>query len=118
MSEIIKVWGKELIYHNNDKYCFKRLLLNQYYQCSTHYHKIKEETFYLESGKIILSIDNIDISFEVGDFITIHPYTYHHFYGIEKSVIIECSTQDFTSDSYRNNNELSRYIDIKERLKK
>ena len=45
-----KFWGYEQWFVNNDKYCGKRLLLNRGYQCSVHYHKIKEETFYINTN--------------------------------------------------------------------
>ena len=114
---ISKIWGWEFVYHNNDKYCFKRLLLRKSFQCSTHYHKIKEETFYIEFGKIILNIEGKDNILRQGDYITLLPMTKHSFCGITNAMIIECSSQDFVEDSYRVENELSRQINLEERLK-
>src|SRR4051812_37450647 len=42
-----KIWGREIWITNTALYCGKHLLLNKGYQCSLHYHKIKDETFHL-----------------------------------------------------------------------
>ena len=37
--------------HNSEEYCGKLLFFNQGKRCSWHYHKLKDEVFYLQSGK-------------------------------------------------------------------
>ena len=51
------VWGKEECIVNNVKYCGKRMMVNKGFRCSMHYHKIKEETFYVVSGKIVFETE-------------------------------------------------------------
>ncbi len=47
-----KQWGYELWIDNNEKYCGKLLFFAAGKKCSVHYHKIKEETFYLHKGEM------------------------------------------------------------------
>ena len=82
-------------------------------KCSIHYHKLKDETFYLQDG--LIRMDVWEGAFELGDAtkcdtflmhpgdrLVIPPYTPHQFIGVDpKSTIIEISTQHFEEDSYR-----------------
>jgi len=56
MKTVDKDWGRELWIVNNDKYCGKILELNKGYRCSIHYHKIKDETFYILEGRVLMEI--------------------------------------------------------------
>ena len=48
-----KGWGEELIIENNEKYCGKLLIFKAGCKFSMHYHMIKDETWYVESGEFI-----------------------------------------------------------------
>ena len=54
LNFVPKGWGFEKWIVNNEKYCGKILYIVKDRKCSWHYHKIKDETFYVQSGKIIL----------------------------------------------------------------
>ena len=62
-----KGWGYEKWIVNNEDYCGKILFFVKGLKCSWHYHKIKRETFYLQSGSIKLfysfedSLDDADV---------------------------------------------------------
>ncbi len=104
-----KVWGHEEWIVNNDKYCGKKLVFNKGYCCSLHCHKIKDETFYVLSGKIILELQNekqdgdkkISRVMTSGDIQHIAPGAYHRIIALEPSEIIEFSTFHMDDDSYR-----------------
>ena len=49
-----KGWGFEKWIVNCDKYCGKLLYFVKGKKCSWHYHKIKDEVFYIHSGKIMV----------------------------------------------------------------
>ena len=106
---VTKLWGSERWMVNNELYCAKILTLYQDTMCSIHYHKIKNETFVLQHGEILLQFfDNLDeiVSREYhmrpGDTIQIPPLTAHRFIGLQPmSEILEISTQHFDEDSYR-----------------
>ena len=49
-----KGWGYEKWIANCEKYCGKLLFIAKDKQCSWHYHKLKDEVFFVQSGKIKL----------------------------------------------------------------
>ena len=46
-----KGWGYEKWIVNNEEYCGKLLFLAKGKKCSWHFHKLKDEVFYGQSGK-------------------------------------------------------------------
>ena len=102
MKEVKKVWGKELIVVNCDKYCGKILYLDQGAKPSLHYHKEKQETFYCLEGQVALTIEGKD--YMLNPFSrpkTIKPGQLHNFTGLTNAVIIEISTHHDDQDVYR-----------------
>ena len=54
MKHVPKGWGWERWIVNCPEYCGKLLFFNKGKRCSWHFHKIKDEVFYLQSGKMIV----------------------------------------------------------------
>ena len=103
-----KGWGFEKWIVNNEEYCGKLLYFVKGKKCSYHYHKIKDETFYVQSGKILLRYgddDDYDNAKEIilnpGDKFHIYRELRHQMEAIEDTEMFEFSTQHFESDSYR-----------------
>ena len=122
-----KGWGYELWIHNDADYCGKELVLYRDKKCSIHYHKIKKETFYIVTGRMLVElydrpfeVENCDLSGTIqellgmdllstksvemgtGDSLVIEPGTPHRFIGIaDQTRFMEFSTQHFEKDSYR-----------------
>jgi mannose-6-phosphate isomerase-like protein (cupin superfamily) len=101
-----KGWGYELWIHNDDEYCGKLLFFKEDKRCSLHYHKKKHETFYLQSGKMILryglSVDRIEERLLTpGDSFEVYRGLLHQMIALENSELFEFSTQHFEDDSYR-----------------
>lgn len=108
IKKVKKVWGKEVWVANNNLYCGKKLILNKGKRCSLHYHKNKDETFYIDKGKILMEVNGEEGVFITGDnSIRIVPGTLHRFSGLEDSIILEISTYHEDSDSYREEGQLS-----------
>lgn len=111
-----KVWGHEEWIVNNDKYCGKKLFLRQGFCCSMHHHKIKDETFYIASGKVLLEMEyegkKSSRVMIPGDIQHIKIGMWHRFIGLENSEILEFSTFHRDDDSYRRN--ASGPIDLKD----
>ncbi|MBD3231205.1 cupin domain-containing protein [Candidatus Dependentiae bacterium] len=110
-----KIWGHEEWIVNNSKYCGKKLVLKQGTRCSMHKHNIKDETFYILSGKVLLETE-FDGKKESrlmtrGDIKHIKVGMWHRFTGIQNSEIIEFSTFHMDEDSIRKEN--SGKIDLK-----
>lgn len=103
-----KGWGYEKIIVNKPAYCGKLLHFINGKKCSYHYHIVKEETFYLQSGKLRLLVgqdDDITKATEVilnpGDKYHIPTGLRHQMIALEDSDLFEFSTQDFPEDSIR-----------------
>ena len=103
-----KGWGHEEWIVNNNLYCGKILHFQEGKRCSFHYHKIKTETFFLQTGKlkIYFSVsDDIDTADEViltpGQTFHVPIGLRHQMFALEESNLFEFSTQHLESDSYR-----------------
>lgn len=103
-----KGWGHELWIVNNEKYCGKLLKFSEGKQCSWHYHKLKDETFWLSSGHMKIYFGNDDdisqatcIDFLPGDSLHVYPGLRHRMIAVKDSELFEFSTQHFETDSYR-----------------
>jgi mannose-6-phosphate isomerase-like protein (cupin superfamily) len=96
-----KSWGYEEWIANTDKYCGKRLVLKKGKRCSVHYHKNKDETFYIEEGRVLMEVGGEEQVMLPGQLVPILPGVRHRFSGLEDSVIFESSTHHEESDSYR-----------------
>jgi len=103
-----KGWGHEKWIVNTDEYCGKLLFFNKGKRCSWHYHKLKDETFYLQSGSLLLFYGDTDslkdaktIVLEPGDKFHIHRGLRHQMVAQADSELFEFSTQHFDEDSYR-----------------
>lgn len=108
--EYAKSWGKEEWFENNEMYCGKLLTIYKGYWSSKgnfHYHKIKDETFYVISGMLQLDmeIDGIIRSIILGPYasIRVKPGIKHRFTcsGGLVCQFIEVSTTHKDDDSYR-----------------
>jgi mannose-6-phosphate isomerase-like protein (cupin superfamily) len=102
-----KVWGSEEWIVNTPAYCGKFLYLKKGKRCSLHYHKNKDETFYILRGEVLMEVDGKEKVMDGGEIQHITPLMKHRFSGLEYSVIIEFSTHHEESDSYRIEGQLS-----------
>ena len=104
---IPKGWGHEIVFENNEKYCGKILVFKEGAEFSMHYHMIKDETWYVESGVFLYRWIDTEtaevntVTLIVGDTVRQRPGQPHQLEAITKGVIFEVSTQHFDSDSYR-----------------
>ena len=105
-----KDWGYEKWIINTELYCGKELVCNCNIWSSNgrfHYHKIKDETFYVIEGTLLLVIkeenkDKEHITLDIGDTYRIKPGLKHKFTSLtQRCKFIEFSTQHFDDDSYR-----------------
>lgn len=103
-----KGWGFEKWIVNKEEYCGKLLYFVKGKQCSWHYHILKDETFYIQSGKILLRYsEEDDLTFsdelilEKGDKFHVIRGMRHQMTALEDTELFEFSTQHFESDSIR-----------------
>ena len=110
---VSKGWGFEKWIVNNPFYCGKLLYFVKGKRCSWHYHKLKDEVFYIQSGKIqVIYSDNDEIYdngvlvansviLEPGDNFHVYRGLRHQMIALEDTELFEFSTQHFDEDSYR-----------------
>ena len=55
-----KGWGYERWIVNCEEYCGKLLFFEKDKKCSWHYHVLKDEVFYLQSGKMLIKYSDED----------------------------------------------------------
>jgi quercetin dioxygenase-like cupin family protein len=100
-----KEWGHEEWIVNKPAYCGKKLVFNKGFQCSMHQHKIKDETFYIQSGKIVLETDLQGFCekriMTAGDTVHIVPDMWHRITALTNAEVFEFSTFHREDDSYR-----------------
>lgn len=100
MKKVEKEWGSE-DWIVNREYCGKILNLKKGFSCSLHYHKIKDETFFVLEGQVLFELDGETKILQPGDTIVLPSGQRHRFTGLEDSRIIEFSTHHEEEDSYR-----------------
>lgn len=103
-----KGWGGEKIICNGEEYCGKLLYFVKGKKCSFHYHKLKDETFYIQSGKILLKYSDeddlanaLEVVLNPGDKFHIYRGLRHQMIALQDTELFEFSTQHFDDDSYR-----------------
>lgn len=103
-----KGWGFEKWIVNNSEYCGKLLYFVKGKRCSWHYHKLKDEVFYVQSGKLQVFYsddDNIEtaksVILEKGDNFHVYRGLKHQMLALQDTELYEFSTQHFDEDSYR-----------------
>ena len=103
-----KGWGYEKWIVNKPEYCGKLLFFNKGKKCSWHFHKLKDEVFYLQSGKLLVKYsdeENLETAKELilnaGDSFHVYIGLKHQMIALEDSELFEFSTQHFEDDSYR-----------------
>jgi len=84
----------------NREYCKKILILLPNQTHPTQFHKTKEETFNILSGKLILILDGKKNNLKKGDILTIKPKQKHKFYSKTGCIIEELSTTHRKQDSF------------------
>jgi mannose-6-phosphate isomerase-like protein (cupin superfamily) len=99
VRRIEKPWGYELVYAATDRYCGKVIFVRAGEQLSLQFHRAKDETIYVHSGRV---------EFEIGDpgkptdteviapgrAFHLAPGTVHRLRALEDTVLLEVSTPE------------------------
>lgn len=105
-----KGWGYEDWLVNKKEYCGKLLFFKKGKKCSWHYHELKDETFYVHSGRLSVVFgwtdDKEDLTtrvviLEAGDTFYVPVGLRHQMTGLTDVEMFEFSTQHFDEDSIR-----------------
>jgi len=103
-----KGWGFEKWIVNCEEYCGKLLYMVKGRRCSWHYHQLKDEVFYIQSGRLLVKYSEGDILEEAAEVVLERGDNFHVYRGLrhqmtalEDTELFEFSTQHFDEDSHR-----------------
>jgi mannose-6-phosphate isomerase len=104
VKRVEKPWGHEEWLEVNPRYVMKALFVDKGRSLSLQYHKIKEETIYVSSGVVEVTLGTIkdDGSYTLepsmvlgrGEFVHIPPRRLHRFTASIDSILLEASTPE------------------------
>jgi len=103
-----KIWGQTELIHANGVLEFHRIEYKAGYKCSEHEHEFKWNGFFVESGKMIVRVWQLDYDLVdetlllPGDFTQVKPGCIHQFEGVEDGVAFELYWAEF------NHNDIKR----------
>ncbi len=97
VQRVEKPWGYELIWARTGDYVGKVLHINRGHRLSLQYHRQKEETFLLYTGKMTLVFENEqgtleEITMLPGDAHHVPPGKKHRMIAVEDCDVFEVST--------------------------
>jgi mannose-6-phosphate isomerase len=92
-----KPWGYELIWAHSEHYVGKELFVREGHALSLQFHNVKDETIYVQRGRIEFQIGprDGDLRTEVvgsGRSFRLTPGTVHRMHALEDSLLLEVST--------------------------
>jgi mannose-6-phosphate isomerase len=94
-----KPWGYELIWAHTERYIGKELFVREGEALSLQYHEVKDETIYVQQGRVEFQIgprDGTTVTEVVGPgrAFRLEPGTVHRMRALEDSLLLEVSTPD------------------------
>lgn len=103
-----KGWGFEKWIVNNDRFCGKLLYFVSGKSCSWHFHLIKDEVFYIQSGELLVTYSWGDdlttaktVVLKPGDSFEVPKGLRHRMTALKETEMFEFSTFHDESDSIR-----------------
>lgn len=98
MRRVDKPWGHELIWAETSRYVGKLLHIRAGERLSRQYHRIKEETLFLQSGEMDLEVgpkEAIEVRrMRKGDVFHVVPGTIHRMIAVTDVDVMEVSTPE------------------------
>jgi mannose-6-phosphate isomerase-like protein (cupin superfamily) len=97
-EKVDKPWGHELIWAKTDRYAGKILFVKAGHSLSLQFHKIKDEAWYVLSGRAQLELGAVGermLNNEIvgpGAAFHVQPGTVHRLTAVEDTTILEVST--------------------------
>jgi hydroxymethylpyrimidine pyrophosphatase-like HAD family hydrolase len=102
-SKIEKPWGYEELLECNDKYCVKKIFIENGKNGGMLYHELKTKTIVILSGKLEIYSGKIEEfekkEYNMGEVITIGPYTLISIKCLEDCFYLETSTNELWDDN-------------------
>jgi mannose-6-phosphate isomerase-like protein (cupin superfamily) len=116
IQHVPKPWGYELIFAKTGRYVGKILHVNRGESLSLQYHEVKEETLYVVSGELRLTIeydgDRRELPLRKGESFHIPPRLIHRMEAVADTDVAEVSTPEL-QDVVRLEDRYGRVPDLK-----
>ena len=100
-------FGLAMITLVNLSYCKKYLILLKGQKNPEHFHKLKDESFFVLYGKVNVKLDDQEVVLQEGEILHIQRGKRHEFWSEEGCIIEELSTEHQSNDSYYVDNEIN-----------
>lgn len=98
IQHVPKPWGYEIIFAKTGQYVGKILHINRGESLSLQYHEMKEETLYVVSGELRLTIeydgDRRELPLQKGEAFHIPPRLIHRMEAVADTDVAEVSTPE------------------------
>ena len=98
MRRVEKPWGHELIWAETPRYIAKILHIEAGHKLSRQYHRVKDETLFVESGVMDLELGDASSletrTMQKGDVFHVTPGTIHRMIAVETTRVFEVSTTE------------------------
>ena len=98
IRRVPKPWGYELIFARTEKYVGKILHVNKGESLSLQYHEMKDETLYVVSGELMLTVewdgDRRELPLRQGEAFHIPPGLIHRMQAVVDTDVAEVSTTE------------------------
>jgi mannose-6-phosphate isomerase-like protein (cupin superfamily) len=99
VERIEKPWGYEIVFAHSERYAGKVIFVRAGEQLSLQFHRTKDETVYVQSGRIELEIGDPGGSLDTevvgaGHAFRLRPGVVHRWRALEDAVVLEASTPE------------------------
>jgi mannose-6-phosphate isomerase-like protein (cupin superfamily) len=98
VARVEKPWGHEIHWARTNRYVGKILHVRQGHALSLQYHERKEETIYVQAGRVRFEIGTADaldvLELGPGDAVHVRPGTVHRMTALEDADLLEASTPE------------------------
>src|SRR3989338_8692352 len=110
ISRTEKPWGHEELLFDQDSLGLKRIVINPKQQTSYHFHNEKNEIFFIESGRAIVTREGVKKEVAKGEFVYVPKNTKHETYnpGPQKLSLVEFNSPQSDTDVVRVNDPYSK----------
>jgi mannose-6-phosphate isomerase-like protein (cupin superfamily) len=99
VERIEKPWGYEIVFAHSERYAGKVIFVRAGEQLSLQFHRTKDETVYVQSGRIELEIGDPGGTLDTevvgpGHAFRLRPGVVHRWRALEDAVVLEASTPE------------------------
>src|SRR6185437_2633430 len=98
MRRVDKPWGHEVVWAETARYVGKILHIRAGHRLSRQYHRVKEETLYVQAGEMDLEVGPVEAvetrRMGPGDVFHVKPGTIHRMIAVTDTDVLEVSTPE------------------------